>query len=475
MKKSGQKVAYGVIGGIVLALLIVQAVLMRTKLAYINGWGDALALSALFALAAGGMLVLYVRWEHPDARRTALVGAFAAAAMLARVAMLDFITADYNSFLTLWLKTFREGGFKMLAEKVGDYNLIYQYILLIISKISFIKDLYLIKYVSVVFDCALALMMMRAAGLYGGQKAKLPVFLLTLVLPTVLLDGACWGQCDTVYVFFIVLSLYLLETDRPMGSAAALAVSFAFKLQTIFFFPIVLLGLIHKRFNWKHAVMFFAAYLATLVPAMIAGRSLLSAISVYASQSLGQYYDRLTYNAPNLYQFFPMLQFMASRESTWMRYIDGVDPESTNAYLNVPLMTALQNAALYACVALVLIAVIYWLIHYKEVTPQMTLQMALFFAIFLPFVMPKMHDRYFFIADMLSVLYAARYPRRRYLPMLVIGASLMSYVPYLMRQMPIDKCEAALMMFAALIIVARDLLHQMRENRAQLAKGGTLV
>ena len=155
-----------------------------------------------------------------------------------------------------------------------------------------------------------------------------------------------------------------------------------------------------------------------------------------------------------------------------MRYIKGIDAKGANPYLNEDLFPALQNAALYACIVLTLIVVIYWLLHAREVTPDMTLEFALFFAIFLPFVMPKIHERYFFLADMLSVLVAARRADRRFMPLLVVGASLMCYVPYLMRQRPIDERFLALAMLAALVIVSRDLLTQMRKNRAALAKGG---
>jgi hypothetical protein len=48
----------------------------------------------------------------------------------------------------------------------------------------------------------------------------------------------------------------------------------------------------------------------------------------------------------------------------------------------------------------------------------------------------------------------------------------MSYVPYLMRQRPIDERYLALMMFAALVVVSHDLLTKMRANRVRLAKGG---
>ena len=107
-----------------------------------------------------------------------------------------------------------------------------------------------------------------------------------------------------------------------------------------------------------------------------------------------------------------------------------------------------------------------------EARSPRTLDMALFFAIFLPFVMPKIHERYFFMADMLSILYAARRGDRRFVPLLVIGASLMSYMPILTRQRPVDERILGLMMLGALIAVSRDLLSAMRQNRRTLAKGG---
>ena len=456
-----------------LALFAVQTVYMRAALVHLNGWGQTLALSGLYAAVYALAMGCFIRLQRPDLRTLAFAGAVAAVLMLARVAMLDYETADYTTFLSQWTQVFREGGFKMLAENVGDYNLIYQYILLCISRVP-LHDLYLIKWVTVLFDYLLALVMMCAAGRLAGRQTQVPMFLIVLCLPTVLLDGACWAQCDPVYITFVVLSLYALETDRPYLSAVSLSVAFAFKLQTIFFFPVVLLGLLQRRFRPRHAAAFFAAYLVTMLPALLAGRSFFDALSVYANQSVGQYYDRLTYNAPNLYLFFPMLEFASSQEYTWMRYIWGVDYKATNEYLTDALMPALQSAALYACILLTVIAVVYWLMHYREITPDMTLELALFFAIYLPFVMPKIHDRYFFMADMLSVLYAARHKNRRFLPVLVVGASLMCYLPYITRQRPVDERWLALMMLAALALVTRDLLCRMRANRAALrdAKGG---
>ena len=472
MEKSSSKRAYAVCTAAAMVLFAVQMLYIHANLEYAGSWGQTAAISALFALIFGGTLGLFAHLKKPSCGEFAFVGVFMAVTMLARIGMLDFVTADYVSFLAPWVDMFREGGFATLGENVGDYNLLYQYALLLIANIP-LHDLYLIKLLTIIFDYALALAMMQAAGYFASEKAKTPVFLIVTALPTVLINGACWGQCDTVYVCFIVLSLYLVKTKRPALSAAMLALAFAFKLQTIFFFPIVLLGLIHGEYKPKHALVFAAAYLVTMIPALLAGRPFMDALSVYANQSMGQYYDRLTYNAPNLYTFFPMMLFSNSQEYTWMRYIDGVSKDSANPYLRDDLMPMMQNAALYACVLLTLLVVLYWLTHAKEVTPDMTLDLALFFAIFLPFVMPKIHERYFFLADMLSILYAARYRDRRFVPLLVVGASLMSYLPYLTRQRPVDERVLGLMMLAALVVVSRDILRKMRRSRAELkAEGG---
>ena len=475
MEKSSSKRAYAICAAAAMVLFAVQMLYIHANLEYAGSWGQTAAISALFALIFGGTLGLFAHLKKPSRGEFAFVGVFMAVTMLARIGMLDFVTADYVSFLAPWVDMFREGGFATLGENVGDYNLLYQYALLLIANIP-LHDLYLIKLLTIIFDYALALAMMQAAGYFASEKAKTPVFLIVTALPTVLINGACWGQCDTVYVCFIVLSLYLVKTKRPELSAAMLALAFAFKLQTIFFFPIVLLGLIHGEYKPKHALVFVAAYLVTMIPALLAGRPFMDALSVYANQSMGQYYDRLTYNAPNLYTFFPMMLFSNSQEYTWMRYIDGVSKDSANPYLRDDLMPMMQNAALYACVLLTLLVVLYWLTHAKEVTPDMTLDLALFFAIFLPFVMPKIHERYFFLADMLSILYAARYRNRRFMPLLVVGASLMSYLPYLTRQRPVDERVLGLMMLAALVVVSRDLLRKMRRSRAELkAEGGKAV
>jgi predicted signal transduction protein with EAL and GGDEF domain len=77
-----------------------------------------------------------------------------------------------------------------------------------------------------------------------------------------------------------------------------------------------------------------------------------------------------------------------------------------------------------------------------------------------------MHDRYFYLADILSVLYALRYPRRWFVPVLVVSASFVSYFPFLASEQPVDLRIAASMMIAAFGIVLWDLLRALNAAKA---------
>lgn len=124
-------------------------------------------------------------------------------------------------------------------------------------------------------------------------------------------------------------------------------------------------------------------------------------------------------------------------------------------------MMDLQSAALIFCVVIVLAVTAYLIAHRKQLKYDQVWGVALFGALFIPFVMPKMHDRYFFMAEMFALLYAARHPRRWWIPACVTAASFICYAPFLMRQRPIPTQVAALLNLAAVVGVARDLYRSM--------------
>ncbi len=320
-----------------------------------------------------------------------------------RMWCLPHITLDYTNFLSTWIQFFRDnGGVFALKYSVGNYNVPYLYFLSLFSY-SDLYGLYQIKLLSIFFDIILAWAGMKLAGVFTQDTGKRTLaFFGILFLPTVLLNGACWGQCDSIYIAFAVLALWLALTDHPALSMICFAVSFGFKLQAIFLLPIIAVLWYRGKFSLWHALIFPAAYLVLVLPAVLLGRPLLDTLTLYLSQA-GSVGSGLNYNSPSVFAFF-------------LR--DG----------NVKLWSMLGILAAFVF----LLAVLIWL--YKKrgsINDEVVLTSALLFAVAIPYLLPHMHDRYFFGADVLSLVFAVSFPKLFFVPVLCQFASLLGYHAYL--------------------------------------------
>ena len=87
---------------------------------------------------------------------------------------------------------------------------------------------------------------------------------------------------------------------------------------------------------------------------------------------------------------------------------------------------------------------------------HLTIRLALASALLVPFALPHMHERYFFAADCIAIVYGFYFPRRFYVPLAVVTISLFSYFPFLFNDMTVIKLPyLALLLAIVLIIVAR--------------------
>ena len=109
--------------------------------------------------------------------------------------------------------------------------------------------------------------------------------------------------------------------------------------------------------------------------------------------------------------------------------------------------------------AAVVIGVIYvLLVRMRDLTRETVVTVAALFAILVPFLLPGMHERYFFLADVLTVVLAVYRPRLWFVPLLVQASSLLSYLPYLFGNSAPPRTVAAALMLAALLAVGRALM-----------------
>ena len=368
--------------------------------------GQRLAVAAvLLALAALALLLL--RLEGAGRKLLWILLLPVGAAMLLRAACLNYTSDDYTNFLAGWVEFFRNnGGFAGLSADLGDYNVPYLYVLAAISYIS-IPDLYLIKLFSILADVLLAWGGFRLVRvLRGGREgdhAPFLVFCLLLFLPTVVLNGAFWGQCDAVYGALVLHALVLALERRNSFSVALLAVAFSFKLQAIFLIPFWGVLWLARRVKFRELWVFPLTYLATAVPALLLGKPLADILRVYFNQA-GEYANRLVLNAPTVYQFIPY----------------GVEVDTAAA--------ARLGIAAAAVLVFALFALALWL--GRRLDQSALFAMAVVLSIGVPFLLPHMHERYFFLADVITLCWACSDWRRT--PAVLAGtASLASYILYL--------------------------------------------
>lgn len=70
------------------------------------------------------------------------------------------------------------------------------------------------------------------------------------VNPSIILNSSYWGQTDSIMLFLLVLSFWLLVKQKPIASAVIISLACLMKFQSLYFAPVFGLFLITK-FSWK--------------------------------------------------------------------------------------------------------------------------------------------------------------------------------------------------------------------------------
>lgn len=396
----GPPVCAGLGGGLALA-----AVWVCVNLGQGTVWDRAGVALAVAALSAASVCLLRLEGVKGDKLLVMLLPV--GAAMLARALCLDHVTLDYEDFLHHWYVYFKEnGGFRGIAGSVGDYNMPYLYFMAAISYLS-VPDLYLIKLFSMLWDVLLAWGCLRLTRSLvrdrQGSAAPLTAFGAALLLPTVVLNGAYWAQCDVIYGALAIHAAALALEGKNKTSVALMGVAFSFKLQSIFVLPFWGVLWLAGKVKFRELWMFPLAYLATILPAMVLGKPLGDILGIYVAQ-LGEY-PRLTLNAPSVYQFIPY----------------GVQVDGDLA----------GKLGIAAAGALVLALLALGFRLRDRLNRETAMAAAVVLCVGVPFFLPHMHERYFFLADVFTLCWACANWRRLPAAVLAGGASLASYCVYL--------------------------------------------
>ncbi len=330
--------------------------------------------------------------------------------LAARVALFDIESGDYVKAFADWMNEIQmAGGFAYIGITPGisdastfDYNVLFQYLLCTLSLLhGVMKDMYLVKSLSVAFDFVAAITAFRILHRMTGSPRKGLVALGgVLLLPSVMLNSAAWAQNDSIYTAFLMLSFLAILNRRDCRSFVYLAIAFCFKQQAIFFLPFVLILWLKNRVKIRYILFLPLFYVLALIPAWIAGRPFGSLLGIYSNQVT--MFSRLSMNYPSIYTI------VTSKVTSVGR--DGL-------------------TAMGILVTIMLLGILAYVSYQKTyaVTGLYMLTLAVFTIELITFCLPVMHERYAFVAEVFMVVYAL-YGYRRFV--VAVGFQILTLITY---------------------------------------------
>ncbi|MFH1186352.1 MAG: hypothetical protein V1755_15160, partial [Chloroflexota bacterium] len=182
-----------------------------------------------------------------------LAGILVLISLYVRYVTRSMTNSDMETFVLVWYaKLQRHGPLVGLGKDFYNYTPPYLYLLALATLTSsFIAPLTSVKIIAMIFDIFSAIMAYKIVRLHR-PLGYLPVLAAAVLFagPTMLVNSAVWGQADSVFTSFLLACLYLMLINRPFLAVVSFSVALAFKLQAIFFAPLLLLMMLWGRIRW---------------------------------------------------------------------------------------------------------------------------------------------------------------------------------------------------------------------------------
>ena len=332
-------------------------------------------------------------------KKTILLISLILVSILIKYFFFSFESGDYKRFLLKWYNIISEEGLSAIAGGLGNYNppyLILLYLLTFLPGSAIVK----IKMLSVVFDILMGLIGYLIVKKLTDSKHAYLCWIVILFLPTVILNSSMWAQCDSIYTTFVLLSLYLLIKEKYSLSFLSLGIAFSFKLQFIFILPLyIIIYFVNKKFSIFNFLLIPLGNILMCLPVLFMGMPLLNCFTTYLEQTT-DYSVYLTRNLANIYTFLPNIKVIG--------YI------------------------LFIIMGLIFLGLlIYFIKRKKKIEGKEIISIGLLGVLIATYFLPFMHERYMFMADILSVIWYFLYRRKIYIPIIINLSSLAGYSVYL--------------------------------------------
>ena len=332
------------------------------------------------------------------------------------------VPPDLIEFVIPWYGHIVERGpIDAFTEPFSNYTPPYLYLLAVASLAhELLSPLSVVKWLSVAGTGFLALSVADLVKALGGDRKRAAF---TFIVPTIALNAALLAQCDALWAGACVFAVAAMVRGRTVASLVWCGVAIAFKAQAAFVAPFIVGALAGRRaalWQWTIPALIYAALMA---PAWLMGWPVADLATVYLRQA--DFFD-WPGNLANPWIWATEL----AHGSVQPFYIFGYAAAGAAA-LGIGI---LSSSAVRRPAAMV--------------------QLALLSAVALPFFLPKMHERYYFLADALALALVLARPTRQNLYVAATVqfaslASILAYVYFHERQVPalVGALVAAMAMF----------------------------
>lgn len=300
-----------------------------------------------------------------------------------RISGIDFESGDYKDFLSGWWNQIEPYGLLSMKTQIGNYNIPYQFLIAVFTYLP-LGALYSYKTMSIVFDLVLAVSCAMLVYELTGRTSKLKAIITYAVMMcsvNIIFNSAFWAQCDSMYVSFVILAIYFLIRHKNIASFVMLGIAFAFKLQTVFIIPFFLLYyFVTKKCSIFHFFIIPAVDFILCLPAIIMGRPITDVVMIYAEQT--DYGKQIQMNCPN---FNAMM-------------CSGFDTK--NYYLLKTFALCLTIAILLAVFAVIIVKKV-------DLSNLKIFMMTAIWSVWTCIMfLPSMHERYGYLLDILTIIFA---------------------------------------------------------------------
>ena len=412
-----------------------------------------------------------------SARALVVMRGLALVLSLAALAMAWFwITrsnSDFGVFLLPWYQAIlAEGRLAALHGGFSDYTPPYIYVLVLCT----LTDGWLSPTVAVKL-CSMLWTLFGATQVHGicravgrSREFSLLAAVIFATLPEISLNSIVWGQSDVIYVSFLLAFLHALLRGRRGWAMVMFGIALAFKPLAAVVAPFVAYLLLRDLpvpgralRALRDAMLVPLTYAAMMLPAVLAGRPLRELFTFYASQ-YGEH-PLLSMAAPNPWLIVqqlvaypadfrepPLLSRLAPDTFLWLQ---AVLPQHDGMIL------AGVALALLACGALLLS----FLTCRGRPGPAQLVTMLALAALLVPYFAPRMHERYFIAAGVLTYVLTLLRPGLWPAALCMQAAAVLTYTRFLF-DIPKLPILGVFLATAALLLLLRRHLRDRKEMAA---------